>query len=213
MPLIHGAAGWRPENSAPAEPQLIGCWITRQWSNGLTIDQRSPDWIDDTELPALAMGAGLASIAVARQHTDTEVSVCGYLVDTYCQGVKNAVPPNMLDRRDLPAFLADFFAAYHTDISPAAVPVACPIAFAFDLGIEARSDVPVPPLVGVLVDQRGPRSWKWNWGDHSRNGLGPSIRALEAARRVRLDGAQDAHQIRHRASLTEELTRQVWHGE
>src|SRR5439155_13910412 len=118
--LIRGSSPARPdratprrESSTPPDKQLIGCWITRQWSNGLTIDQRPADWIDDSDLPALAMGAGLASIAVAREHTDTEVSVCGYLVDTYCQGVKNAVPPNMLDRRDLPAFLADFFAAYH----------------------------------------------------------------------------------------------------
>jgi hypothetical protein len=89
--LIHGNSTARPdhatprrENSTPPDKQLIGCWITRQWSNGLTIDQRPPDWIDDSDLPALAMGAGLASIAVAREHTDTEVSVCGYLVDTYC---------------------------------------------------------------------------------------------------------------------------------
>jgi len=116
--LIHGGPSPRPDHttarprsSTEPDKQLIGCWITRQWSNGLGIDQRPADWIDDTDLPALAMGAGLASIAVAREHTDTEVSVCGYLVDTYCQGVKNAVPPTMLDRRDLADFLADFFSA------------------------------------------------------------------------------------------------------
>jgi hypothetical protein len=135
--LIHSAnrppqgATPRPAEGTPPDKQLIGCWITRQWSNGLTIDQRPPDWIDDTDLPPLAMGAGLASIAVARAHTHTEVSICGYLVDTYCQGVKNAVPPNMLDRRDLPEFLADFFAAYHTDPLPA------PIALVQDLVLGA----------------------------------------------------------------------------
>lgn len=135
----------RPENSTPRDKQLIGCWITRQWSNGLTIDQRPPDWIDDSDLPAMAMGAGLASIAVARQHTDTEVSVCGYLVDTYCQGVKNAVPPNMLDRRDLPAFLADFFAAYHTDPLPAPLTLAQHLVlgavdYARNLGFDPHPD-------------------------------------------------------------------------
>jgi hypothetical protein len=136
--LIHGAGSPRPEHATPRphsrtppEKRLVGCWITRQWSNGLSIDQRPPDWIDDTELPPLAMGAGLASIAVARDHTDTEVSVCGYLVDTYCQGVKNAVPPTMLDRRDLAAFLADFFGAYPTDPLPA------PITLAQDLVLGA----------------------------------------------------------------------------
>lgn len=135
--LIHGHASPRPDhltersNSTQPNNQLIGCWITRQWSNGLIIDQRPPDWIDDNDLPPLAMGAGLASIAVAREHNDTEVSVCGYLVDTYCQGVKNATPPNMLDRRDLAAFLADFFHAYPTDPLPA------PLTLAQDLVLGA----------------------------------------------------------------------------
>lgn len=124
--LTHGHARPRPD-SGPADKPLIGCWITRQWSNGLTIEGRPADWIDDDQLPPMAMGAGLASIAIAREHTDTEVSVCGYLVDTYCLGVKNAVPPNILDRRDLPAFLADFFAAYDTDPLPA------PLSLAQDL--------------------------------------------------------------------------------
>jgi len=88
---------------------------------------RPTDWIDDDQLPPMAMGAGLVSVAIARQHSDTEVSVCGYLVDTYCLGVKNAVPPNILDRRELPAFLADFFAAYDIDPLPA------PISLAQDL--------------------------------------------------------------------------------
>jgi len=129
--LTRGHASPRPAHSAPGDKPLIGCWITRQWSNGLIIDQRPADWIDDNQLPPLAMGAGLASIAVARQHTDTEVSVCGYLVDTYCQGVKNAVPPTMLDRRDLPAYLTNFFAAYNTDPLPA------PISLAQDLVLGA----------------------------------------------------------------------------
>jgi hypothetical protein len=122
--LTRGHASPRPRDPSPAEKPLVGCWITRQWSNGLVIDQRPADWIDDKKLPPMAMGAGLASIAVAREHTDTEVSVCGYLVDTYCLGVKNAVPPNIVDRGDLPAFLASFFAAYDTDPLPAPLTLA-----------------------------------------------------------------------------------------
>src|SRR5215216_6159725 len=122
--LVHSGTSPRPGRPTAVEKQLIGCWITRQWSNGLTIENRPSDWIDDDDLPPLAMGAGLPSVAVVREHSGKEVSVCGYLVDTYCQGVKNAVPPNMLDRRDLPAFLADFFAAYHADPLPAPLTLA-----------------------------------------------------------------------------------------
>jgi hypothetical protein len=70
------------------------------------------------------MGAGLSSVAVVREHSDSEASVCGYLVDTYCQGVKNAVPPSILDRRDLAGFLADFFSAYDSEPLPAPIELA-----------------------------------------------------------------------------------------
>lgn len=125
--LIQGSPSPRSDRTAIPGKRLIGCWISRQWSNGLTITDRPADWIDDPDLPPLARGAGLPSICVIREHTDSEASVCGYLVDTYCQGVKNAVPPSIVDRRDLPEFVADFFTAYHTD------PLAAPITLAQDL--------------------------------------------------------------------------------
>ena len=77
----------------PHAVEDVGSDLERRADDGLTITDQPTDWIDDTDLPPLAMGAGLASISVVREHNDTEVSVCGYLVDTYCQGVKNAVPP------------------------------------------------------------------------------------------------------------------------
>jgi len=160
--LIHGGSSQqpdrvipRPHSSTASDKQLIGCWITRQWGNALSIDQRPPDWIDDSDLPPLAMGAGLTSIAVAREHTDTEVSICGYLVDTYCQGVKNAVPPNMLDRRDLPAFLTDFFSAYPTDPLPAPITLAQDLIlgavdYARNLGFDPHRDFyQAKPHLGV----------------------------------------------------------------
>jgi hypothetical protein len=77
------------------------------------------------------VGVGLPSVAVVREHRDNEVSVCGYLVDTYCQGVKNAVAPNMVARCDLAGFLADFFSAYP------GVPLPAPIDLAQDLVLGA----------------------------------------------------------------------------
>lgn len=124
LSLVHGDANPRPDRATTPEAPLIGCWVTRQWSNGLTIEDRPPDWIDDDDLPPHAMGAGLPSIAVVREHNDNEVTVCGYLVDTYCQGVKNAIAPSMVDRRDLTAFLNDFFSAYHNAALPAPIELA-----------------------------------------------------------------------------------------
>src|SRR5258708_5119248 len=70
LSLVHSGGGPRAGRAAVPEKRLVGCWVTRQWSNGLTIDDRPPDWIDDSDLPRLAMGAGLPSVAVVREHDD-----------------------------------------------------------------------------------------------------------------------------------------------
>src|SRR6266545_3383774 len=78
--LLHSSPSPRPQRpprTSIPDKRLIGCWISRQWSNGLTITDRPADWIDD--------------------------------------------------RRDLPAFVADFFAAYDTG------PLAAPLTLAQDL--------------------------------------------------------------------------------
>ena len=134
--LLHSSPSPRPPRPLRMpipDKRLIGCWISRQWSNGLDITDQPADWIDDADLPPLAMGAGLPSVCVVREHNDTEASACGYLVDTYCQGVKNAVPPSIVDRRDLAAFVADFFSAYDTG------PLAAPITLAQDLILGAAA--------------------------------------------------------------------------
>jgi len=129
--LVHTSPTPRPGRAAVPDPLLVGCWISRQWSNGLTITGQPADWVDDTDLPPLAIGAGLASVYVVREHNTTELSACGYLVDTYCQGVKNAAPPSIVDRRDLAGFVAEFFAAYHN------APLPAPITLAQDLVLGA----------------------------------------------------------------------------
>ena len=143
--LVRGVPANRPDRTAPMEKPLIGCWITRQWSNGLTVQDRPTDWIDDDDLPPLAPGAGLPSIAVVRAHDDNEVSICGWLVDTYCLGVKNAVPPSMIDRRELPGFLDDFFSAYANGALPAPIELVQDLVFgavdyARSLGFDPHRD-------------------------------------------------------------------------
>src|SRR5947207_4649418 len=51
--LLHSSPSPRPDRAAIPDKRLVGCWISRQWSNGLTITDQPADWIDDTHLPRL----------------------------------------------------------------------------------------------------------------------------------------------------------------
>ncbi|WP_223884207.1 helix-turn-helix domain-containing protein [Micromonospora craniellae] len=118
--LVRGVDVVRPERTHPSELPLLGCWVSRQWSNGLSIVDRPADWVDDAELPPFVIGAGLVSVMVARAENGG-VTTCGYLVDTYCLGVKNAIPPITSDPTSLNGTVAEFFSAY--DRAPLQAPV------------------------------------------------------------------------------------------
>ena len=66
---------------------------------------------------------GLAAVVVARRHRPQRVSVCGYLVDTFCLGVKNTLGPELMNERDLPGFLHMFFTSFEAVGQPLAVPL------------------------------------------------------------------------------------------
>src|SRR5919197_3987525 len=82
--LVRAAAvGRRAEE---AEPAVTGCWISPNWSSDLIIGGH-PDW--PLHADPEAGTAGLVAVLVAREHRYGKVSVCGYLCDVYCLGVKN----------------------------------------------------------------------------------------------------------------------------
>jgi hypothetical protein len=110
--LVREAA--RQAVEANPEPAVVGCWISEGWSVGLTIAGEH-DWPDRTREDG---ESGLALIAVARRHKPQRVSFCGYLVDPYCLGVKNALGPEVMNERDLPGFLSTYYSAIQPD-SPA----------------------------------------------------------------------------------------------
>ena len=59
---------------------------------------------------------GLVAVLVARKHRHGKVSVCGYLADVYCLGVKNALGPEIMDDLGLRGFaVRNFFSGYHGD--------------------------------------------------------------------------------------------------
>ena len=66
---------------------------------------------------------GVACVVVARRHRPQRVSVCGYLVNVYCLGVKNALGPQLMNERDLPAFVHRFFDPFNEMAAPLAAPL------------------------------------------------------------------------------------------
>ena len=134
------------------EPAVVGCWVSPGWSAGLTVDGHQ-DWPDAAARDAGA--EGVACVVVARRHRPQRVSVCGYLVDVYCLGVKNALGPQIKNERDLPAFLDHFFAPFHHVAAPLAAPlelarhlVCGAVDYARRLGFEPASDF--QPAAGHL---------------------------------------------------------------
>jgi hypothetical protein len=105
---------------AEPEPAVAGCWVSPGWSAHLTVDGPE-DWVD-APMPQDDM-TGLAGVVVARRHRPRRVSVCGYLVDTFCLGVKNTLGPEVMNERDLPGFLRRFFTSFEEIGQPLAAPL------------------------------------------------------------------------------------------
>lgn len=88
---------------------------------------------------------GLAAVLVARRHRYNKVSVCGYLADVYCLGVKNALGPDIMDETELLAFQRQYFSGYQDD--PLEVPIELArevvfgsVEYARGLGFEPHPD-------------------------------------------------------------------------
>lgn len=105
-PLVRALAQQIP--ATEAERALVGCWVSPSWSTGLTLDGH-PEWPD---VCAGDYFSGVAAVLVARRDRPRRVSVCGYLVDVYCLGVKNALGPRMMKEDDLRSFRELFFEGF-----------------------------------------------------------------------------------------------------
>lgn len=117
-PLVRTLA--QQDAAAQPQPAVVGCWVSPGWSAALTVDGHE-DWLD----VATPDGGpeGVACVVVARRHRPQRVSVCGYLVDVYCLGVKNALGPQIMNERDLPAFRRRFFTPFDQVAAPLAAPL------------------------------------------------------------------------------------------
>lgn len=149
-PLVRRIAA--DDAAVQSDPALVGCWVSPGWSANLTVDGHD-DWPDvDTSEHGLE---GVACVVVARRHRPQRVSVCGYLVDTHCLGVKNALGPEVMNERDLPGFLRMFFGAFDEVGPPMEAPLALArhlvcgaVDYARGLGFEPAADF--EPAAGHL---------------------------------------------------------------
>ncbi len=145
------AAGCDPGGRTPA----VRCWVSSSWAKELQVHghREWPGLDDDSAAPG-----GLACVLVARQHRHDKVSVCGYLIDVHCLGVKNALGPRVMDEVDLVAFRRYFFGAYDADPVLAPLELAQQLVFgavdyARALGFEPHADY--ADVAGHLGDRTG----------------------------------------------------------
>jgi hypothetical protein len=96
----------------PAERPLVGCWVSAGWSTDLDLSE-APDWARaDTEGAGNPGAAGFAQVLIARQERASRVTVCGFLVDVYCLGVKDTVGPRAMGSGSLDAYVRDYYRAF-----------------------------------------------------------------------------------------------------
>jgi hypothetical protein len=142
----------RRGKTSVAELPLFGCWVSAGWSDGLTVEA-GRGWPDrDPPDPSVS---GLVGVLVARGpgRSGGDVSVAGYLVDTYCLGVKDALPPRRMRERKVSDFLDRFFDGFEAPPVPAPIDLARQLVwgaveYARGLGFEPHPDL--RPAAGHL---------------------------------------------------------------
>jgi hypothetical protein len=94
------------------------CLLNRGWSTGLHINGHL-EWHDAHADPSVG---GLVTALVARRRRHHRgVTVCTYLLDVYCLGIKNAMGPDTMDERALRRMKDYVFRGYETPPIPAPI--------------------------------------------------------------------------------------------
>jgi hypothetical protein len=158
-PLVRRVAEQEQMRADPAERGLLGCWISPGWSAGLGLEQAG-GWADlDPDGTPDAASGGLACVLIARQERASRTTVCGFLVDVYCLGVKNVTGPTSMGAGSLDAHRRQFFAAFHAPPVPVPVELAQhlvhgAVGYARTLGFEPPHDF--DPAAAYLGAPTGP---------------------------------------------------------
>jgi hypothetical protein len=146
------------ETVDPTQRPVVECWVSPGWSTGLTVTGH-PEWpaepIEEED------ATGLVGVLVARDAGRDRVSVCAWLVDVFCLGVKNDLGPKVEYRSSLPRIVHDFFAVF--DERPVAAPlelaqhlVLGAAEYARGLGFEPAAEADFAATRGHLGSWEGP---------------------------------------------------------
>lgn len=152
--LIKAAAAAEPTD--PAERAVVECWVSPGWRKGLTVTGHA-DWPDAPE--GDPEKTGVAQVLVARDAGRGRVSACGYLVDTYCLGIKNTLGPEVMDHHALPAFVRTFFAVFDEP------PLRAPLELAQDLvfgAVEYARGLGFEPVEDSGFDRTATHLGRWD---------------------------------------------------
>ena len=105
-------------DAADPDADLVDCLLNAGWSTGLSIAAH-PEWRD----PGADDGTGgLVTALIARRRRHRRgASVCVYLLDVYCLGVKNAIGPDNMDDQALRRLTNHVFSGYH--MPPVTAPI------------------------------------------------------------------------------------------
>jgi hypothetical protein len=149
-PVVAAMAAGR----APAD-EVVGCWVSPGWSQEIVVDP-SRIWPDCHRRSGTT---GIAAVLVARRHRHDKVSLCGYLVDVHCLGVKNALGPRLMNMHELAVFTRRYFDGFDGDPVAAPLELAQHLVFgavdyARTLGFEPHPDF--APAAGHLGEWTGP---------------------------------------------------------
>lgn len=111
-------------SSSPSLPPAVGCFVNAGWSAGLSFKGEAVAWRNLNDSEVAAHLEGLVCVLLGREHRYNNVSVCGYLVDVYCLGVKDALGPRTMTRQEFEAFVPYYFSVYAGPPTPAPVELA-----------------------------------------------------------------------------------------
>jgi hypothetical protein len=120
------------------------CWINPGWRHGLQIAGHE-DWPGAAGAPSQAGDSGVALVLVARPDGHDRLTICSFLADTWCLGVKNAMGPKRMRRREFEALKRQYFAPWGSHGLPIPLELAQHVVlgaveFARGLGFEAHRD-------------------------------------------------------------------------
>jgi hypothetical protein len=140
--LVRKVAEAQQAGVGPAERAVVGVYVNAGWSTGLgmagALDWAAADPVrDQTELGT----GGFAQILLARQERGSKVTVCGFLVDVHCLGVKAITGPEVMGAGSLPAYARTYYSAFDhpplsIDVEQAQTIVHGAVAYARDLGFD-----------------------------------------------------------------------------